>query len=138
LNENLSDFSTAESVRDLALADTGIVITEAKEEPVKYALRPDVISILETQLMGLQIEAEKLLVQRLKLESVFREEVEFDNSYKNADQRKTAFDKKCANCDPLQQVIFGLNENKWSQKKITIELGNQERAFRIKIHGAGQ
>ena len=132
-NKTFDNFS---NVEDLTLGIAHEVTYVQQDELVTYTAKPDIIAALDTQLMGLQICAEKMLIEKLRFESQFKEEVVFNTALKNEEQRKISFEKKCLDCEPLQQLNFKLNENRWQQKKLSIDIDNQRRAFQLLNRGA--
>lgn len=105
---------------------------------MKYATERDIIAELETKLMNLDEQVESLESQKRHIENDLRMQIEIKAEDKasglsNEKKRQIAYEE-IADCnEELQEYISELRDLRHEQKVIRIELGNEGRAYAIKV-----
>lgn len=107
---------------------------------MKYTTEHDIIAQLETTLMTLDEHAETLESQKRHIENDLRMQIEIKAEDKasglsNEKKRQIAYEE-IADCnEELQGIISELRDIRHEHRFIKIELGNEGRAYALKVGG---
>lgn len=103
-----------------------------------YANGFDSIAELESQIMSLGEYIEELESRKRRIENDLRMQIEIKAEDKssgltNEKKRQIAYEE-IADCnEELQELISALREERRKQMKLRIEIGNEQRAFQLKL-----
>jgi len=118
-------------------------LTEFPDAPVKtYAIEKDIIAVIEKRLMQFDDHVEDLEARKRRIENALRMDVEIRAEDKasgltNEKKRQIAYEELADCNDELQGLIVEIRDTRREQKKLRIELGNEQRAYALKVAGVG-
>lgn len=107
---------------------------------MNYATEHDIIAQLETTLMSLDEHIDTLESQKRHIENDLRMQIEIKAEDKasglsNEKKRQIAYEELADCNEELQDFISELRDIRHEQKFIRIELGNEGRAYALKVAG---
>jgi hypothetical protein len=112
------------------------------ENITTYAAAHDIIADLELRLMEVEEYIEEVENRKRRIENAIRMDIEIKAEDKasglsNEKKRQIAYEDLADFNDELQAFILVLRDTRREQKELRIELGNEQRAFQLQIHGDG-
>lgn len=116
-------------------------LTEFPDAPVKtYAIEKDIIAVIEKRLMQFDDHVEDLEARKRRIENALRMDVEIRAEDKasgltNEKKRQIAYEELADCNDELQGLVVEIRDTRREQKKLRIELGNEQRAYALKVAG---
>lgn len=131
----MSEFST-EMVDKLMAAELGELPDSI--EPRKYSTQRDIIAVLELKIMHFEDHVDELDSQKRIVENGIRWEVEIlaedkDNKLTNEAKRQAKYITLAEGNGELQKLNGELRIFRKEIKKLKIELGNEQRAYTLKV-----